>query len=39
MIDLSGEKNPVVVSKLALEVNDPANCNAVLPDLAGQNND
>ncbi len=35
IIDISDETNPVVVSKLPLEVHDPANCNVTLPDLTG----
>jgi hypothetical protein len=35
IIDISDEANPKVVSKLALEVHDPANCDKVLPDLVG----
>jgi len=34
IIDISDEKNPVTVSKLALETHDPANCNTTLADLA-----
>jgi len=33
--DISNEKNPRIVSKLMLEVHDPANCDKVIPDLAG----
>jgi hypothetical protein len=32
IIDISDDKNPRVVSKLMLEVHDPANCSAVQPD-------
>lgn len=35
IIDISDEANPKVVSKLMLEVHDPANCELVLPDLVG----
>jgi hypothetical protein len=35
IIDMSDEKNPKVVSKLMLEVHDPANCAQVVPDLTG----
>jgi hypothetical protein len=35
LIDISDEKNPTVVSKLMLEIHDPANCNATLADLKG----
>ncbi len=35
LIDLSDEKNPKVVSKMMLETHDPANCDKVLPDIAG----
>jgi hypothetical protein len=35
IVDIGDETNPKVVSKLALEVHDPANCNLVLPDLVG----
>ena len=33
IVDISDEKNPVVVSKLMLEIHDPANCTATLADL------
>ncbi|WP_208511602.1 hypothetical protein [Variovorax paradoxus] len=33
--DISDEKKPVLVSKLMLETHDPANCDKVLPDIAG----
>ena len=36
LIDLSDEKNPRIVSKMMLEIHDPANCSKVLPDVAGQ---
>jgi hypothetical protein len=35
IIDISDETKPAVVSKLQLEMNDPANCAKVIPDLAG----
>lgn len=39
IIDVSDEKNPKIVAKLMLEVNDPANCSALLattpPDFPG----
>jgi hypothetical protein len=35
IIDISDEMNPKVVSRLGLEVHDPANCAKVLPDLVG----
>jgi hypothetical protein len=35
IIDINDERNPTVISKLMLEVHDPANCDQVLPDLAG----
>ena len=35
LIDIRDERNPIVTSKLQLETNDPRNCNAVIPDLAG----
>jgi hypothetical protein len=35
IIDISDETNPEIVSRLALEVHNPANCSQVLPDLAG----
>jgi len=35
IIDISDETKPVVVSKVALEVHNPANCGRVLPDLTG----
>src|SRR4051812_29796313 len=34
IIDISDEKKPAVVSKLALETHDPANCNTTLADVA-----
>src|SRR5262249_45381114 len=37
IIDVSDETNPRVISKLMLETHDPANCDKVLPDNAGQN--
>ena len=35
IIDVSDEKNPKIVSRIALETHDPANCAKVLPDLVG----
>jgi hypothetical protein len=35
IIDISDETNPKIVSRLGLEVHDPANCAQVLPDLVG----
>ena len=35
IIDISNESNPTIVSRLALETHDPANCDAVIPDIAG----
>jgi hypothetical protein len=35
IIDISDETKPKIVSRLMLEVNDPANCSKVLPDLVG----
>jgi hypothetical protein len=35
IIDISDETHPRVVAKTELEANDPANCNKVIPDLAG----
>ena len=35
IIDMADEKNPVIASKLLLEMNDVANCDKVIPDLAG----
>lgn len=35
IVDVSDEAHPRVVSELKLEVNDPRNCDEVLPDLAG----
>ena len=35
IIDISDETNPRIVSKLALEVHNPANCAQTLPDLIG----
>jgi hypothetical protein len=37
IIDISNETAPKVVSKLALETHDPANCSKVIPDIAGLN--
>jgi len=35
IIDISDETKPKVISKVMLEVHDPANCDKVLPDLTG----
>jgi hypothetical protein len=35
LIDISDETKPAVVSRMQLEMNDPANCDKVIPDLAG----
>ena len=35
IIDIRDETKPKIVSRLGLEVHDPANCAAVLPDLVG----
>jgi hypothetical protein len=35
IIDISDETKPTIASRLQLENNDPKNCNAVIPDLAG----
>ena len=35
IIDISDETKPKIASRLMLEVNDPANCSKVLPDLVG----
>jgi hypothetical protein len=35
IIDIRDETNPKIVSRLALETHDPANCAQVLPDLVG----
>jgi len=35
IIDIGDETNPKIISRLALEVHNPANCAQVLPDLAG----
>jgi hypothetical protein len=35
IIDISDETNPKLVSRVMLETHDPANCDKVLPDLAG----
>jgi hypothetical protein len=35
IVDISDEKHPKLASKLVLEVNDPARCASVLPDLVG----
>ena len=36
IIDISDETNPAIVSRLALEVHNPANCSKTLPDIVGQ---
>jgi hypothetical protein len=36
IIDISDEKNPFIVSRLALEIHNPANCSKTLPDIVGQ---
>jgi hypothetical protein len=35
IIDIQDETHPRIVSRLALETHDPANCSAVLPDIVG----
>ena len=35
IIDISDERNPKVISKLMLEIHDPANCAKTTPDLVG----
>ena len=35
IIDISDEKNPKIVSRLMLEIHNPANCPAVSPDVVG----
>jgi len=35
IIDISDEKNPRIVSKLKLEIHNPANCSKIAPDLPG----
>ena len=35
IIDINDELNPKIISRLQLEMNDPANCDKVIPDLAG----
>jgi hypothetical protein len=35
IIDIGDERNPRIISRLALEIHDPKNCEAVIPDLAG----
>jgi hypothetical protein len=35
IIDVSNETHPKIVSRLGLEVHDPANCSKTLPDLTG----
>ena len=36
IVDMSDETHPKVISKLMLEVHDPANCAKVLPDIQGE---
>jgi hypothetical protein len=36
IIDISDETRPKIVSRLALEIHNPANCSATLPDIVGQ---
>ncbi|MGA2552305.1 MAG: hypothetical protein ABSF50_19340 [Burkholderiaceae bacterium] len=36
LIDVSDEHHPRIVSRLALEVHNPANCSKTLPDIVGQ---
>jgi hypothetical protein len=36
IIDISDERHPFIVSRLALQVHDPANCSLTLPDIVGQ---
>ena len=35
IIDISDEKHPFIVSRLALEIHNPANCSQTLPDIVG----
>jgi hypothetical protein len=35
IIDISDERHPQIVSRLGLEIHDPANCDQVVPDIAG----
>ena len=35
IVDIDDESKPRLISKLVLEVNEPANCTSVLPDLVG----
>jgi hypothetical protein len=35
IIDISDETHPFIVSRLALEIHDPANCSQTLPDIVG----
>jgi hypothetical protein len=37
IIDISDERNPKIISRLMLEIHDPANCSAVVEDNAGIN--
>jgi hypothetical protein len=36
IIDISDETRPRIASRLALEIHNPANCSATLPDIVGQ---
>jgi len=35
IIDINDERHPTIVSRLMLEIHDPANCASVIPDLVG----
>jgi hypothetical protein len=35
IIDISNERHPFIVSRLALEIHNPANCSQTLPDIVG----
>jgi hypothetical protein len=35
IIDISDERHPSIVSRLALEIHNPANCSQTLPDIVG----
>jgi hypothetical protein len=35
IIDISDERHPFIVSRLALEIHNPANCSQTLPDIVG----
>ena len=37
IIDIGDDVHPKIVSRMLLETHDPANCNAVLPDIVGLN--